>query len=73
MANPAGELIQLRRVGATSDNVKMSVYNLAGQLVIPPLELETQQLQIPHALASGIYVLQLADGQQQYSIKLVIR
>ncbi|MFK5982956.1 MAG: T9SS type A sorting domain-containing protein [Flavobacteriaceae bacterium] len=73
--NPVSEQIQLKLNDAhTYQNVKVSVYNTSGQLVISEkLQNPTQEILINQNLNSGIYILNIVDSETSYNVKIVVQ
>lgn len=73
--NPVSEQIRLKLNNSHDYNdVKISVYNISGQLVISEkLQNPTNEISINQNLVSGIYILNIIDSETSFNVKIVVQ
>ena len=73
--NPTNENeIHLHLPPLESENILISIYNSAGQLILSENELTTEivHIELPYALANGLYVVNMKSGNLFYSTSFIL-
>jgi hypothetical protein len=75
MENPVSEQIRLKlNPSLLYNNVSISVYNTSGQQILTEkIQNPSDVISINHYLKSGLYILNVVDGRNNYNTKMIVK